>query len=186
MQANPKLIALKRKFAGHDVIVPAVFAPGDALTEPQAGWINGQIATVIGNAFGGALRRAKEAGKPLEATEGWTAQEHFNELFAEYEFSGNRRGDGSGSVTRDPVQALVIFLAKEAIKAKIKAKGLKVKDFMDAKVEVGGETVSKFTLLTEEYIEKHPELEDAARAQLEAQAPDSDDDDLDLSLEEAA
>lgn len=179
MIANPKLHALSREFAKFPITVPAVFAPGDTLDANAASWVNGQIATAIGNQFSGILRRANEAGKPVEFTDTYTPQDHFNELFEEYSFSGNR-GSGTGAVPRDPIAALVQFLAKEAIKAKIKAKGLKVKDFMSAKVDVGGEEVSKFMLLVEEYTEKHPELYDTAKAQLDA--ADTSDDDLDLSL----
>lgn len=179
MIGNPKLHALTRKFAGYEVIVPAVFGPGDTLTSDAAEWANSQLATVIGNSFGGALRRAREAGKPIDG-EGtsFNAQAYFNELFDAWSF-GQRKGEGS--TARDPVEALVQFLAKEAIKTKIKARNLSVKAFMDTKIDVGGESVSKFTLLVEEYIEKHPELHDTARAQLEAQSAE-DDDDLDLSI----
>lgn len=206
-QANTSLPPMKRNFAGIEFLVPQAFDVGHALTADEASWVNSQLATVVGNQFGGYVRRAIEAindsrtkahkaktydgplddsGKrPAQATFadlGWNAEETFNDLFTEYSFAGNRRGDGT-TVARDPVTALVQFLAKEAIKAKIKAKGLKVKTFMDTKVHTpDGEEISKFMELVGQYIAAHPELTDTAKAQLAADSDTSDD--LDLSLPE--
>ncbi len=185
VQANTTLPTLARKFAGHDITVPAVFGPNDTLSAHAAAWANSQLATVLGNAMGGHIRRAKEAGKPITFDATHTPQALFDDIFADYSFEPSR---GTGSGPRDPVEALMAVLAKEDVKARILKKGLKVRDFMSAKVTIGegdsAEEISKFTLLVEEYLDLKA---DSLRARAEASlGADEADDDFDLDVDAPA
>jgi len=203
---NTSLPTLTREFAGISITVPSTFAEGHALSKDEAGWVNSQLATVVGNQFGGYIRRAKEAldAKRLEAFKakkydgpmdetgkrpapatfadlGWDAQKVFTDLYTDYDLAGNRRGDGTPA--RDPVTSLVNFLASEAIKAKLKAKSLNIRTYMTTKMVVDGEEITAFANLVNQYIDAHPELVDQAKAQLASAAPQ--DDELDLTLPSA-
>lgn len=193
---------LSRKSLDRTFTVPAVFAEGHALSGPEAAWMNGALASTLLNQFGGDVRRALKAynetakaefvkggGKAKDYVEvedptvlGWDLQAEFDAKFAGYVLGESNRGSGEAKSTTDPITSLVVFLAKEAIKAKIKAKGLTVKAFMDAKVptEDGGEQ-SKFMELVHAHIERHPELRDQAEAQLSV-AKDMGDDGEDIDL----
>lgn len=176
MQRNETLPALQRKFLGHEVTVPQAFAAGDTLDADSAAWVNSQIATVIGNATGGYFRRSGE--KPTAKA----VQSKLDEIFAEYNLSGNR-GTGEGKQGSDPVASLVKMLATQAVKARIVAKGLKVRDFVTTKVtDEDGNEVSKLTQLIAQYIENHPELRDTAEAQINSVREEaSEDTDIDLA-----
>ena len=203
MTPNSNLPALSRSFAGYDISVPAVFAPGDTLDADAANWVNGQIATVVGNAFGGALRRARETldaerakafkaktytgpvdekGKPAPATNADVCADpaaKFAEIFADYSLASNR---GSGEAkTSDPVASLVRTLATQAVKAKIIAKGLKVRDFITLKVTQDGEEMSKLTALVNDYIAAHPELHDTAQSTIDNVRAEGASEDIDLA-----
>ncbi len=207
---NTSLPTTSRDFAGITFAVPAAFAEGHALTAGEAKWANFVLGSVVGNSYAGYVRRTlaaidadraaqakaktysgpmDESGKkPAPATVADLGsidhQTQFLKVFSEYELGASNRGSGTGTTTKtDPVASLVNFLAKEAVKALIIKKGLKVKTFMDAKVMVGAEETSKFMSLVADYKERHPELVDQAKAQLDAQNEGtSDDDGLDLSL----
>jgi hypothetical protein len=186
MQANPNLAPLSREFVGAQVSVPQAFAPGDTLTADAAAWLNGQLATVIGNATGGFFRRHKEAylkegGKEKDYTAPCSVQAKFDELFADYSLSGNR-GSGGVAQSADPVASLARTIATNIVKAKIIAKGLKVKAFMDAKVtDDDGSTISKFTQLVNAEMEKNGEAHTAtAQAQIDGSRDDGDDSDFSL------
>ena len=47
-----------REFAGHKIAAPTPFTEGHPLTANEASWLNTQVGGVVGNAFGGAIRRA--------------------------------------------------------------------------------------------------------------------------------
>lgn len=179
MTPNPSAPILKREFAGSSFEVPGVFVPGDTLDATAAAWINGQLATVIGNAFGGILRRAEKAGKPID-------KDNYGALFAstyaDYSLSGNR-GTGAPKASADPVTRLMRELATAEVKAKIVAKRLKVKDFMDAKVTHVGTEMSKLQSLILQFTAAN---EDSLRARAEAAldaTSETSTDDLDISLE---
>lgn len=174
-QAVPS--ATRKFLGGIEFSVPQPYSPGHALTPGEARFLNSQLGTVAGNAFGGDIRRA--GGTIPDDVQALFAAK-FDEVYDRI-VNGTARAASTGGTSSDPVTSLVSFLAKEAIKAKIKRKGLKVKDFMDTKVEVNGEETSKFMALVAQHIEKEGE---ALRAQAEAQLANttaaSDDDDLEL------
>lgn len=202
---------VSRTFADVTVSVPAVFAPGHSLTPNEAKWANTMVGTVVGNAFGSRVRngikaldaerkaahKAKtydgplgEDGKPAPATVTDVFADpiaEFTTLYESYEL-GAGRAMGEGKSATDPVGALVRTLASAEIKRRILSKGRKVKEFMDAKVTVDGEEISAFSNLVNQFITAHPELEDTARAQLEALASSdtSEEDEFDAAISAAA
>lgn len=175
---SPSTPTVSRKFAGVEVGVPEYFTADHALSANEARWANTQLGTVIGNAFGSRVRNKKlvdDKGKALNPADSASV---FLDMFHDYDFTSTR-GNGK-KATSDPVAALINFLSKEAIKAKILRKGLKVRDFMSAKVMVDGEETSKFLALAAEYAEVHyDDLFAQAEAQLEVVSADDDDISLD-------
>lgn len=175
---NTALEALDRTFYDADVKVPQFFDTGHALTADEAEWANGQLATTIGNRVGSRIRALQKADPKAK----FDVQKLVDEVFASYDFAGNR-GTGEGKAAADPAASIVRKLAEVAIKAKIVAKGLRVRDFMTTMVKVGEEEVSKLKALTDQYIENHPELRDQAEAQLaDAKAAGEAEDDSELNL----
>lgn len=197
-----------RTFADVTVLVPAIFAPGHALSANEAKWANTMVGTVVGNAFGSRVRNglkaldaerkaavkakkydgpyAEDGKSPAPATLADIVADPiaaFNELYESYEL-GAGRAMGEGKAATDPVTTLVRTLATAEIKRRILSKGRKVKEFMDAKVTVVGEEISAFSNLVNQFIAAHPELEDTARAQLEAlaQSDTSEEDEFDAAI----
>lgn len=163
---------LARKFADFPVTVPVMFTEGQTLTADQARWASSQFATVIGNTFGGIVRKMDEV------PEDFSAQSLINQLVADFTFTP-KRGTGTGtSASTDPVARMVHFLAGEELKRRIIAKGLKVRAIQTAK-GADGET-SKFAELLAALIERDGDsLRAQAEAVIAAQASiDNDADDL--------
>jgi len=184
--SNP---TLSRKFAGHDIAVPTYFASGQALTDNEAKWANSVLATVTGNAFGGAIRRALETidterakafkakkydgpmdetgKKPAPATFAdlnWEPQAKFNEVFANYTLGESNRGSGT-SGGADPVSQLIRTFSVMDIKARLAAKKLSPGPFYKAPATVEGYKSKWEELVGENIKAKH----DVFKAQAEAQ-----------------
>ena len=204
--ANPNAPALSREFAGHPISVPAVFTEGHVLTSGEAAWTNGQVATVLGNAFGGAIRRALEAldkerneahknktytgptvegknGKPIPAPAefadlDWNPQSKFDEIFSAYEFAASTRGSGNGAKS-DPTTALARTYAEVDLNARIASKGRTATEFRKVKMEDGR---TKYTHLVDAQFEskKADYLERAKAEMADAAASVTEDDGIDL------
>ena len=177
-----KTPTIAREFAGHAIAVPAVYVGGHILTADEAHWLNGQVATVVGNAFGGTLRR-NDGNLP----EGYIdAQTLFNDIFADYTLAPSTRGTGASKPKSDPIASLARSFAEADLIAKIEAKGLEVRKFRTTK-EADGRT--SFTRLLDAQFEKGKEdYLDRAREMFAdaADAATDDDDDLDFTLPEPA
>lgn len=205
-QINPSVPTTKREFLGISFDVPGAFAPGDTLDETTAKWANFMVGSVVGNSYAGDVRRelaklnaeraaafkAKtydgpldEKGKPAAATPADLSTDHasaFAEKYANFKLGVSNRSSAAPKGA-DPTATLAHTLATLAVKALIIKSGRKVKDFMDAKVTVDGEEVSKFSALVADYKAAHPELIDQARAQLgDIAGSDGDTGGLDLTL----
>lgn len=135
---------VERKFSGIDFTVPYVFAEAHPLTKPEAAWLNSNLASVVGNAFSGDIRRGlvalnkagleahvKAGGKPKDYKEvtdpkalKWNFQSEFDTKFAEYELGESNRGTGGGAAS--PVDQLVRMFSTVDVKARLAKKGLKV------------------------------------------------------------
>lgn len=134
---------VERKFSGVDFSVPFVFTEGHALTKPEAAWVNSNLASVVGNAFSGDIRRGLKTlndahrknlkGADLKAYKeitdpkalGWDMQKEFDTKFAEYEMGESNRGSGGGAAS-DPLSQLVRMFSTVDIKRRLVAKGFKV------------------------------------------------------------
>jgi hypothetical protein len=200
---------LARKFADHEVSVPAVFAPGHTLSDAESKWMNSQLATVTGNAFAGSIRRALEAEntkraaahkakkyegpmdetgkKPAPATFadlGWNAQEKFNEVFSNYTLGESNRGTGAGT-SKDPIDQLIRTFSVMDIKARLAKKNLTPGPFYKAPSSQPDVYKSKWEELVGENIKaKHDEFKAQAEAQLvQLAGTDTEQDDLIDSLE---
>jgi hypothetical protein len=168
-------------FAEAKVSAPVFFAPGHALTADQAAWASKELASTIGNGFGGDIRRAiakldaEEPGVKHTLTDlGWDMQSKYDERFAAYEFSGNSR-----SPARDAAEAMAFSMAENIVAAMPKVVALGVTKLRRTKRE-DGRTV--FTALVDQYLEKHPELLEQAKAVLAAAGDEEEaSDELDLS-----
>lgn len=148
---------VERKFSGIDFTVPYVFNEGHVLTKPQTAWLNSNLASVIGNAFSGDIRRglaalnkaaleahvkgggkAKEF-KPIEDPKAlrWDFQKEFDTKFAEYELGESNRGTGGGAAS--PVDQLVRMFSTVDIKSRLAKKGLKVAPLYKASSLIGAD-----------------------------------------------
>lgn len=164
---------ITRKFSDIEFSVPAPFPEGHTLSANEAKFLNSTLASVVGNAYSGDIRRAKEAGKDVSI---WDHQALFEAKFADYELGVSNRGDGTGTAA-SPLDRTIAFLASEDVKARLIAKGFKVGVIQRTKNADG---VSKFAELVAKNIEdNHERFAAQAQAMLDAQ-PDvaSEDDDL--------
>jgi hypothetical protein len=145
-QFTPETPTVARTFVGVPFTVPMPFAEGHTLTGPQAAWLNSNLASVVGNAFSGDIRRGlkahndaalaahkKAGGKEKDFTPaehpsvlGWDLQDEFNKKFAGYTLGESNRGSGGSASTSDPVAALIRTFSTLDIKARLAAKGYKV------------------------------------------------------------
>lgn len=204
------------------IAVPYVFAEGHTLTDLEARGLNRFVATALGNAFGSEIRRALKmvdadrakavkaktyTGPMIEDAKGRSIpapttvddlppadhQAIFDAKFSSYALGVGRQSTPATSSA--PLDRVVANLAKEAIKAKILARGWQVRSFMLRKgnytgVDAEGRRVwtdddtsktSYFAARVEAYINDNEEtLTAQAQAQLDAIASVQDDFDLDL------
>lgn len=187
---------ISRKFADHTFTVPAPFAEGHALTANEATFLNGQVASVVGNQFAGDIRRAlaaynkaqrealpkKEQASYVDTTDvsvlGWDMAARFAAKYAEYELGvSNRGGDGSGSAN-DALTRTVNFLNAEDMKARIIAKGLKVGAFQKAAASDPQYKTKWAELLAKNLEAKGDQFRATAQAQIDAAAANAGSDDL--------
>lgn len=139
------------KFAeGHTLAANEASALNQLLKENVRNNLSSKVASTVEEA-GGIENLTDEIRSSL--------QDMVTSYAAEYEF-GVRRGGGGGGAPKDPVHARALKLAKERVRAAIKAKGWKVSD-----VEA-----SEITRLASAAIEKDPQYIAVAKAQLEEEA----------------
>ena len=179
-----------REYNGVTFSVPMPYGAGHALTPGEASYLNGVIATRMGNSHSAMLRRIattavnegrKAGAKPLkpkpehiEAAKASVAdhQAWLDNAYASFTPGERTRGEGGSGST--PIERLIRTLATEDVKARIIARGLKVQDFQRTKVTVVGEKVSKFSQLVEQLIERdHDRLAELAQRALDAQSADA-------------
>lgn len=138
----PNTPRAERKFSGLDFTVPYVFAEGHALSKPEAAWLNSNLASVVGNAFSGDIRRGLKAYNDKARAElskaevknyvdvedpavlGWDMQAEFDAKFADYVLGESNRGSGGGAAS--PVDQLIRMFSTVDVKARLAKKGLKV------------------------------------------------------------
>lgn len=150
---------VERTFSGIDFTVPYVFAEGHQLTKPEAAWLNSNLASVVGNAFSGDIRRGlaalnkagleahvKGGGKPKDYKEvtdpkalKWDFQKEFDAKFADYELGESNRGQGGSAAT--PEDQLVRMFSTVDVKARLAAKDLKVAPLYKAPSNIGSDGV---------------------------------------------
>ncbi len=188
-----------RKFYDMEFSVPYIFSEGHALTAPEAVFLNANLASVIGNAYSGDIRRAVLAlneegekafiaagGKKKDYTPlgvealGWDHQAKFADKFASYDMGVTRQGGGTGASTSSPLERMITFLAGEDLKAKFAKKSMKVSPFYKAEATEGSGFKSKWAELLAGNIERNIErFTAAAEAQLASMAEaDAEDDGL--------
>lgn len=200
MQITTSTPRVAKTYADIPFSVPQPYAEGYVLTATDAAGVNSLVAQRWGNSQAGAIRRELQAlgekniklckakspdalydttpeGKrtphkftiaDLPADRDWQAE--FDALVAEFELGVSNRGTGgSGS---DPVERLATNLSSEAVKAELKKRGYNIRQFILTPAADGvGSALSK---LTRDYLAKHPELREAAKAQLASLSTSSD------------
>jgi len=126
---TPETPTISRKFDDHVFAVPALYSKGYKLSAQEADFLNGQLATVVGNRYGAKVRAAKAKGETIADPDAT-----FAALFTDYKVGESNRGSGVPGTgkTADPIARNIRFLAEEDLKARIITRGLKVKDFMSA------------------------------------------------------
>lgn len=173
-------------FAGVTFAVPQFYSEGQTLTANDARAVNGWATTTLGNRFSAKIRAGVEAlksagnKKATAADLGWDMQAEFDAFASAYEFGRFGSGERKAKSSVDPIEALMRSIAEAELKASIVGKGLKVRDFMTAKVTVDGTEVSKFKALLDQKLARDA---DSLRARAEATLEDAVTDDLDLDAE---
>lgn len=110
---------------GSDIMAPAPFAAGHALTDHEAAFFNRSVAAAVGNPFASALKKLKEAGKTAEIPT--NLQSAFDEKYAGYAIGV--RGSGESTSTASPLDKMIHNLATAKLEAMIVAKGRKPSEF---------------------------------------------------------
>lgn len=160
---------------GKEFTVNPPYAAGHVLNEAEASQLNQTWAENIGNNFRKKIKEAVEAGSFDQSV----FQTQLDEYANEYEM-GVRRASGGG-VSRDPVMAEAMNLARKDVKAQLKKKGHDLKNY-DAE---------QINALAAKFIERKPSYREQAeqivaiRRQAAAEAaPDVDVDELFDGLEQ--
>jgi hypothetical protein len=186
---TPEAERMDREYQGIALKVPTGYDLIDDADFRQ--WVYTQTATVVGNAFGGFLRRKLETVNKERTAEGKKPladaaalkldfQAEFDRIFSEYTYAPSERTPG-GKATTDPIKSLALALAEIDLIAKIKAKGLTPAAFRKVKMEDGRTKFSHYR--DEQFALKEDEYMERAKAQMEAsEAGATGEDDLDLTL----
>lgn len=162
---DPSAPTATRTFAGMEFTVPMPYTEGHTLTPGEAAWLNSNLASVIGNAYSGDIRRAEAAKKG--STKSWDHAAKFAEKYEGYTLGESNRGSGTPKST-DTVGALARVLATMELKRKLVKAGHKPGVLMKTKNADG---VNKFNELLEALIARDGEH---FRSQAEAQVADMD------------
>ena len=195
----------KYKVQGLAVEMPLVFVEGYALGSNEAKWANGALASTVGNAYGGDVRRAVEAlnkareeahkagtytgamdakgKKPAPATvadltsEDGSPWDHQARILDK--FANYVLGSQTRGVGKSLLDEIAHNLATAWVKNYLKTKGKSIKLFMDTK---NAEHGSEFARLVADYLAKrHDEVYAQAQAQIDAaNEPVGEGDELDL------
>lgn len=139
----------------------AIYAPGHQLNEAEANVLNQTRVENLRNNFAGVIKGklaelAKETPPRSELTE--EEIENLRSQFAEYESSYEFQGRRATRVPVDPVKREATKMAREAIIAALKKKGLTPGELVEGKME---ELISG-------YLGAHPEVTDEAKRRVEA------------------
>lgn len=156
------------KFMGYALAIPAPFTEGQVLDAPLTKFINRQLASVIGNLTGQAIRREvekRQKGTPASGDKpAVPAQPNFKaedlgadwvnaqlaEILAGYEPGVTNARTGGGSA-HDPVQSIADGIAWEKIKERLKALGKAINSVKaDKRKELVAQYHAKFPNLLEE------------------------------------
>lgn len=113
---------------GHEFNAPMPYTEGHVLNENEAGAFNQLFHENLRNNFAKTVKEAKEKaekeGTPLNLA---ALQGQFDGYAAEYKFGARRVGGGGDtSLPKDPVERQAHIMARETIREKAKAKGIKV------------------------------------------------------------
>lgn len=157
-------VTAPREFAGYTVNVPQPYTEGSVLTANEAKFINAQLGSVVGNQFGGFVRRGTETAKEKGETFTIDAQAKFDEIFSGYKIGESNRGEG-GTPT-DPVEARAHSIAVGVVKSALKTKGYKL---FSARTP-NGVKAEKVNELAAQYLTANPHVKDVAKAQIDAEA----------------
>lgn len=176
MQITPETATDEITIAGEKFKVFQPFAEGHVLTAPEASAMNQTFSENIRNNFSKTVKTAKEAGS-FDSTAIQTALDTYQN---EYEFGARRvRGESTPRVskTADPVLARAIELAREAVRAAIRAAGGNPKDYsgsdISARAKKAVEDNARFREAAERQLdeEKNLAVVDLDSQPLEKKAP---------------
>lgn len=200
---------LSRTYQEQEVEVPAAYTAGHVLTEPEAGWVNSTVATIIGNGFGGYIRRQ------IAAVDKERAEAHKKGHYKGPTVEGkNKKGEaialpapatvddianfdpqavfddlygkyvlapGADKSASDPVSKMAMSIAEADLISRIKAKGHTVAAFRKAPASTDAHSSRFAEALAHRFGADEERYRAQARAALEAGAStDEGDDDLTL------
>lgn len=134
---------------GLDFNVPTPYAAGHVLAENEASALNQLLHENLRNNFASKVKKAKEEAGDGEVDHG-ALQAALDEYASTYSF-GVRSVSGIAKPSMDPVRREALKLATEAVRAAIKAKGLKgvSKESIEQLATEAVDTKPEFTALAE-------------------------------------
>lgn len=171
---------------GKQFTCAAPFGEGHPCTANEASVLNQILRENVRNNNATAVQKALDAG-----TEEVEIQTSLDDYVRTYAF-GQRRGGGGRSLS--PVERESMNIARELVRAAIKAKGIKLADVTSAKItSLAQDAIQKNPSITEQAEQRVKLLEASAESELEidlsdatAPAEETTDEAADSDAEEAA
>ena len=133
--------------AGQTFIVPRPYSEGHQLLANEAAALNQVFGENLRNNFASTVKSAIEAGTfDLDAL-----QDALSDYAHTYEFGVRKaREPGAPKAPKDPVEAEAMSIAKDKVKAAIKAKGGSPKDYSAAEIsELASQVLEKYPAIRE-------------------------------------
>lgn len=166
VQVNPNMSYQDITVQGIAFSSPNAYSEGSVLKSNEAGALNKTLAENLRNNFASIVTGAKEAAaKANDISVDDVTTDHldmedlvtkWNEYVSGYEF-GTRRG--GTRLPTDPVEREALNIARDKVRAAIKAKGMTLSEVPAAQINS----------LAEQLIERNPAITEEAKRRVEAQ-----------------
>lgn len=132
MELNKNTPMREITIAGLVFAAPAPYSEGHVLSANEAQVLNQTLAENLRNNFASHVKKTAEEAGGLENVDKAALEAEFETYISEYEF-GVRRSGGASKL--DARTRIALGLAKDAVRAAIRAKGIKVKSVDPEKIQ---------------------------------------------------
>lgn len=156
--------------AGQIFTVHRPYFEGHILSANEAAALNQVFGENLRNNFAGTVKKAVEAG----AFDHPTHQDLLDAYATSYEFGVRKAREGGGSTRtpKDPVEAEALSIAKDKVRAAIKAKGGNPKDYSAADIaSLAAQVLDKYPQIREVAARNVASASEIAEIELGGEAP---------------